>query len=713
MQQTVAATAPLTGPDSIPLVINLRDQALAKSNRPTEFLEQSGLGIEATARTGQIVAHASRSALNTLASKIRNPTSKKEIYAVSTFDSFSLWEPFAHEGVGGATLTATEMVEAAAALSKPLKLDFFPWLGLDSPLTTGQRLKDYFEDEGFVLLEEIGSSRRRTGYFHVAEGASGDALQKVLGIRSAMLAPEYSADGDVRQQSFRAISPSSKITLPAPTKTMRAVGVFDSGIAPGALDPWVQSRHSYDVGVELDTTHGTFVAGLITAARQMNADARFPEDSAPVIDAQVLPTVAITEHILLDRIEEVLVHHGADGPRVWNCSFAAIDELNPMGYSTFAQAMDELSASHNVLFVQAAGNYVEAPARVWPPLGGLTDGIASPAEAVNSLVVGSLSHLGGFVPAGSPASYSRRGPSFGGQQKPDVVHWSGDFGPTFGALSGHGIQSIIPGDVLAESVGTSFATPLVSAIAANTWEEIEQSSGSASACPELVKGLLVHAAVVDSPPRDASHRAYYGAGVPTESKVILEDTAETFTTVHEVRLTRGVDWFKDPFPVPACLLTDDGKLQAEIIMTVAYAPVVDAAFGDECVRSSVDASFGRMVPSNGGFQLKGLVPFEKGTEPHAWERQRVEMGKWSPIKTYRAKYPQGTQGGDRWALKLSLLERVEGEVASTQRVFVILTFKGLQPSLPVYQDGLASIRANSYSSLSLRNDPRIRVRGDV
>ncbi|MCC9178538.1 S8 family peptidase [Arthrobacter sp. zg-Y750] len=700
---------PLTGVNRIPLVINLRDEALAKSNRPTEFLTRSGLSVEATLRTGEIVTNASQSTLANLADRINTPSTAKEIYAVSTFDSFSLWEPFAHATASG---SGQEVVQSAAEDEKPLKLDFFPWLDVESPLVTGQPIRDYLEEEGFELLDAVGSSRRKSAYFRVSPSASASSLLKILGIRSAVLAPDYSAFRDIQQQSFRKVSSSGSVTIGGPTTASRPVGVLDTGVAVGALDPWVTDRETYDLGSDRDELHGTFVAGLIVASREINQNAGFPADTAPIVDGQVLPNGSITEHILLDRITEVVEKHAKNGPRVWNCSFAATTELNPIGYGAFAQAMDELSAKHNVLFVQAAGNYTVPPGRAWPPVGALTDGIASPAEAVHSLAVGSLAHLGGAVPVGSPASYSRRGPSFGGQQKPDVVHWSGDFGGTFGALTGHGIQSVIPGDDLAESVGTSFATPIVSAIAANTWDEIEASSGANAACPELVKGLLVHSAAVASPIRDQSHRAYFGAGVPTESGVILEDTPDSFTTVHEVNMVRGIDWFKDPFPVPACLLTTDGKLKAEIVMTVAYAPVVDAAFGDECVRSSVDASFGRMTSTPTGFQLKGLVPFEKGAQAHAWERDRVQMGKWSPIKTYRKKYPQGTAGGDRWALKLSLLERVEGEVTTSQRVFVILTFKGLSPTLPVYQDGLAAISASNYPSLSLRGQGQIRVQAN-
>lgn len=703
----VSAVAPVTG-DSIPLSVKLREKALAKTKRPTDFLASNGVSVRATGRPGQLIAEVDHASLSRLSQAIASPKNAEAEYAVSTVESFDLWHPFLGSAseLNGAQDAA--VVASAAALQKALRLDLFPWLNLSSPLSTGEILEDHLAAAGFTLIRRIGDETRLSHYFAVDEQTDARALNRILGIRGAVVAPDYAAYQDVEQQSFRLLDPGAAIALSGKPSVERPVGILDSGIAPGVLDPWIAGRYTYDVGKDLDTTHGTFVAGLVAASRELNGDLRFPSDTARFVDAQVLSQGPISEDLLLERIEEVVKDQGADGPRIWNCSFAAVSPLNPVIYSPIAQAMDELSAKYNVLFVQAAGNYVTPPGRIWPPATALADGIASPADAVRSLTVGSLAHKGGTVPHGAPASYSRRGPSFAGQQKPDLVHWSGDF-TSFGMLGGHGVQSIVPGDLLTESVGTSFATPVASAIAGNVWGAIENSDGAHAATPELVKGLLVHAAAVNHPNIDALHRNYYGAGVPSESNEILGNTSDMFTTVHDVKLSRGVNWLRENFPVPDCLLTAEGKLRAEIVMTVAYSPLIDAAFGDECVRTSVEASFGRLIPGKTGLVIDGIVPAEKDSAPHTWESARIAEGKWSPIRTHRKTYPEGHQGGQGWGLKLSLVEREDGELQSEQRVFVILTFRGLEPDLPVYQDGLAAIARLGHSSFALHPTNQLRL----
>lgn len=711
VEQRIRTASPLTG-DSVPLSIQLRESALAKTKRPTDFLASKGIDIAAAAAPGQLIADVDVADLPRLSEAFRTASSKQDIYAVSTIESFDLWHPFLGTVEGGRPSADDHVVEVAADHNRPLRLDFFPWLNLESPLTTGQQLLDYLSDAGFHLRPHRNESWASSYYFMVDHHTDSRALDRILGIRNAVVAPNYSAYQNLEQQSFRTLASNGTITLGSPPTQERPVGVLDSGIDPGLLDPWVAERYTYDVGPDLDTTHGTFVAGLIAASRSLNGSFQFPADVCRVVDAQVLPQAPISEDLLLDRIEEVLEDQGENGPRVWNCSFAAATPLDPVTYSPIAQAMDGMSKKYNVLFAQAAGNYVTPPGRSWPPVTAVADGIASPADAVRSLTVGSLAHKGGQVPVGAPASYSRRGPSFGGQQKPDVVHWSGDF-TTFGVLNGHGVQSLAPGDVLTESVGTSFATPVVSAVAANIWEKVEGSEGKEAATPELVKGLVVHAAALNNSGIVPTHRSYFGSGVPAESEVILGSSGNEFTTVHDVTLSRGVDWLRNPFPVPACLLTKDGKLRGEIIMTVSYAPVIDSAFGEECVRTSVDASFGRLVSGKKGPTIKGIVPADKDAAPHAWESEQIAEGKWSPVRTYRAAYPRGHQGGEGWGMKLTLLEREDGVLEQEQRVFVILTLRGLSPDLPVYQDGVAAITRLGYPSMALQAATQLRLRDDV
>jgi hypothetical protein len=495
------------------------------------------------------------------------------------------------------------------------------------------------------------------------------------------------------------------VQLPDPKDVDAVVGVLDSGIESGALDPWVQRRWEYEVAADRDTRHGTFVGGLVVASRDFNGDSDdFPRDPALLLDAQVLPAGTVSENVLIERITEVLNDAGPTGPRVWSCSFNNPGHMDPVAYGTLSHELDLLSDTHGVLFVQSVGNY-PALRTAWPPDGsaGSEDGLAVPAEGVRSLTVGSLSHRGGLMPRGAAASYSRRGPSFGGQQKPEVTYWSGDFDPAR-QLSGFGIQSLGPGDYTLEMVGTSFSTPIVSSIAANIWSDLLAGEAVENTAPELVKGLVVHSATVANMAIPDDQRTYYGAGVPRGESMALFDRPNSFTTIHEVELRTGVNWEKRPFPMPACLVSPNGKMKAAVTLTVSYAPVIDPAFGDECIRTCVESSFGRYVPKDGTTKFSGKMG---GSQ--TWERHLVDRGKWSPIKTYHNTWSGIDATGD-WALKLRLTARDSSIEPLTQRAYVIVTLESPDESLAVYNDGLAAIAALRYPSALAVDAGRLRIR---
>lgn len=307
---------------------------------------------------------------------------------------------------------------------------------------------------------------------------------------------------------------------------------------------------------------------------------------------------------------------------------------------------------------------------------------------------------------GKPASYSRRGPSFGGQTKPDVSFWSGDFGPA-GEVPHSGIRSTIPDDRIAESVGTSFSTPLVSAIAANVWAELDDAPDVVVA-PALVKGLVMHGASLSSRSLVGPHKHYYGAGVPLSSERSIFEEPNSFTTVHEVTLRSKVSWLRAPFPVPACLFNSEGKLRAEIFMTVSFSPLLEQAFGQEAVRTSVDASFGVIDRTGPTVKIAGKVPEEKLSGEHAWEADLVADGKWSPVRTHYARFPEGRQG-DEWGLKLTLTEREDSSSGIEQQVYVILTLRGIEDGLAVHADGIKQIQKLSLWSTALSQRTSITV----
>lgn len=692
----------------IPIRIELRVQALAKSNRPTAFLTAAGVKPEAVRQPGELISRVRDMEAASLQRAISTGATKADVYAISTIDEISIFEPLRDAFGFDDEAAVYELLEEARTDDRLLRIDLFPWLHSNTLWLRGATFAEHLQRIGFPVRGIRGNQQRESIYVAPAKAADVEELTNLYGIRQAGLEPTYG--------HWRRIGPQSMAVVGTVDDHLRTVlsqdpgpavvGVLDSGIETAALEPWVIARERYDLGNEVNPEHGTFVGGLILAGSALNPDeACFDGDSARLVDGQVLPagSAGIGELELLDRITEVVRKYPQI--KVWNCSFARRGELQPLEYSVFASEMDALSAEFRILFVQAAGNFEEVGGRLWPPSTRLDDGIASPADAVNSLVVGSLSHRsGGRTPIGAPASYSRRGPSFGGQTKPDVSFWSGDFGPS-GEVPFSGIRSTVPIDAIAEGVGTSFATPLVSAIAANVWSELDGVDG-VEPTPALIKGLVVHGAAINSRDLVGNYRNYYGAGVPLSGIQTLFEDHNSFTTVHDVTLASKISWLRAPFPVPACLITADGKLRAEIFMTVSYNPVLDRACGQEAVRTCVDASFGVIDRSDRDLKITGKVPEEKTTGPHPWESDLVAAGKWSPVRTHHTRFPRGCNGQE-WGLKLTLTERHDYEDGIEQRAYVIVTLRGLDDGLEVHTDGLRAIQ-----QLALWNAP-LSVRTSV
>ena len=676
----------------LPLRVALRKEALAKSNRPTKFLEASGAPVTAAGKAGELFARVRRRELQTLRAAVVGGVKNDDLYAISTIEALSIVEPL-RDAFHAEDLDALEEVlYAARSEDRLIRLDLFPWLNVHTRWID-ESFGSHLAAIGLEVKGVRGTRRRESVYVEPGQDVDLQEVAALYGVRSASTEPTYGHWRGVGPQSMAIVGPVPRELHQTISQTTSGaiVGVLDSGIGTPLLEPHVQARETYDVGADLNPEHGTFVAGLVLAGKALNdGESCFGDDSAVVVDGQVLPANDIGENELLERIDETIRKHPE--VRVWNCSFATRRELDPLEYSVFASEMDKLSSELGILFVQAAGNYESLPVRTWPPSASaaLTDGIAAPADAVNSLVVGSLTHRdGACTPVKAPASYSRRGPSFGGQTKPDVTFWSGDFGPN-GELPHAGIRSTVPGDQIAESVGTSFATPLVSAIAANVWAELE-AAGGPDPDPALVKGVLVHSASVSSHTMVGPHKNYYGAGVPESGLASLFEASDSFTTIHRVDLQSKVSWLRAPFPVPPCLFTADGKLKAEIFMTVIYSPQLDQGCGEEAVRTCVEASFGVISRVDGKVKISGKVPEEKTSGAHPWEAQLLAAGKWSPVRTHYARFPRGV-GGDEWGLKLTLTEREDSDDGIDQSAYVLLTLRGIEPGLPVHAQGIAEVQ---------------------
>lgn len=701
------SSSPLAS-QGIPLAVTLREKALAKTSRPYSLLSSVDLPAIAAEDIGELITRADGRTLSALQVALESRQSKADIYAISTLKSLRIWDPVADAFQTQSDATPNSILETALERRIPLRVELFPWLSPQSLIGPAmQTFENYLGELGLPVRAIAGGSGRTTMYLEVTSRASIDAMSSLYGIRSATLTPSYSAPKSIRQQSFRLVGSGSSHVFDTPDEVRASVGVLDTGVSESSLEEWVVDRWSYDVGNDVNPRHGTFVGGLIVDSRALNSGSSiFPAEPALLFDGQVLPNGSISEDILIDRITEVLSAAGTSGPRVWNCSFNSDDPLDPARYTAFGQEMDALAKEHEILFVQSAGNYNDLRQN-WPPDGsaGTRDAITSPADAVNSLTVGALSHAGGRTPVGAVSSYSRRGPGFGGQQKPDLSHYAGDL-DNQNQLSGFGIQSVGPDGNLYESVGTSFSTPLVSSIAANVWQDLADGGGLRSVDPMLVKALMIHSATVAGHKIPDDLRRYHGAGVPRSESMALFDSPHTFSTIHEVELRSGVNWEKRPFPMPASVFNAAGKIRAAVSLTLCYAPIIDPAFGAEAVRTCVEPSFGRYETDvNGVEDFKGAM-----VGSHDWEKTLIERGKWNPVKTYRQIWKRGAAGAGDWALKLRLITRDESVDPVSQKAFVVVTVEGLDDGLPVRQDGINALAGLHYPSSLVVDSGRLRVR---
>lgn len=659
------------------LVVGLRETAWAKSNRPNAFLQSIGLQVGAVESVGELVVPVLPDQIEDLRQRILSGQSAADIFYISAIERFRVWsddyvfsdpdwDPVQTDGV---------------PIGRRLRIELFPWaqlppemveLGsLEAPAHSLTNRVFYLEPDGFEDLS---------------------ALAALPEIRHLQLAPQYSTPQDILPQGFLRLNEQLPEQLTSSSPSGPLVGVIDSGISDGLLTAHVAARTPYEIPPDTDLVHGTFVGGLIVGAHALNgADDRFPAESCRLVDIAALPNAPVDENVLLSRIEDAVARHPT--VRVWNCSFAANTPNNPAQFGPFAAALDQLSDERDVLFVIAAGNYGGVPARNWPavPSHFPSDRLAMPGEAVRALTVGAVVPHACHVQAEEPAPYSRRGPGPVYHVKPDVVHYGGGVDSVGGIVGG--VRSVLPGDVYAEGIGTSFSTPIVSSIAANTWQAIADAGMDANA--SLVKTVVIHAAALNSGERTHEERKYYGHGLPAGSLSTLFCRPDTFTLLFEAELLQGVDWAKDEFPIPDCLRTADGKFRGEIVITMCYPSPLDFQFGEEYVQHEVELSFGTFVLEEGSDpptrKQHGKVPPDRPAGLGTREKARLEEGlKYSTTKVFRKRFPRGCEG-DQWRLKLSLTRRLEVAESVVQKVYVAVSLRALDPDLPVYADGIRAI----------------------
>jgi hypothetical protein len=305
----------------------------------------------------------------------------------------------------------------------------------------------------------------------------------------------------------------SSFELESPDINAPKVCVIDSGIQErhsllrAAIDSnnsrsWVPSQENQTADYVQNGGHGTRVAGAvlypIKVPRSGKQKAICWLQNARVLDANCKLSEQLFPPNLLGEIVEI--YHKNVGTKIFNHSITGSVPCRTQYMSAWASVIDQLTWQNDILFIVAAGN-LPLNQRINPtrlsvqehlianrlyPDYLLEDScrIANPAQSFQALTIGSVAHtsyhdssLTSMAQKDRPSAFSCSGFGIWDSIKPEVVEYGGDFVKDSGQppsltypknVCPELVRSTMNGGpaVASDQVGTSFATPKVSHIAA-------------------------------------------------------------------------------------------------------------------------------------------------------------------------------------------------------------------------------------------------------
>lgn len=553
-------------PETLPAVakVTLKPEAVAKSHRPTDLFNPDTCPIIGGNKLGEIYVCVDPRGLDRLAKKIEQGATRHVEANISTL---KVIHPYGTQDIlGGVTLE--ELQERLVREQRPLRVRLFRY---HSP-TLDAKVDALFEkvarESGIRDLSRLNYAEGLRLYrARDVEPERLVSLASFVGLQSLSLFPAYR----IVRSTSRTLGNISVNDFPPPEpgREYPLVGLIDSGTDPNnpLLQAWVAARLDLAPKDRQDNDHGSFVAGLIAHGRRLNHnDDRFPSVSSRIVDVVAFDREGeISEDELLVAIDSGLERFPE--VKVWNLSLGSSDPCNDDNFSEFGTALDERAERRGVLFVIAAGNYSRTPFRTWPPQEGIgeADRICPPADAMRGLTVGSIAHLetaSTCVRLGEPSPFSRRGPGPAYVMKPELTFYGGNCDPC-GQYVQAGVVSIDGHGHRAENIGTSFANPLASTLAANI--DAELRTPSTPRPRPLVKALMIHAAFLRNSPLDVPRFNYTGLGCPPDIAQIINCRQSAATVIFEVPVRTKPDFGKRPFPLPPCLYEPGVGLQCSTL----------------------------------------------------------------------------------------------------------------------------------------------------
>ena len=398
----------------------------------------------------------------------------------------------------------------------------------------------------------------------------------------------------------------------APDTRSPIVGIIDSGVASGhpLIGGSVLASDAIGTSIEEDQDehgHGTMVASLllygdllgaiandlplqpicrVVSARVLDADSQFPVDDLWEKDLQ-----------------EAMIWCANQGAQIINLSIGDYrSPFSPPRQMSAASVVDDLARRFGLVVVVAVGNshptdYLpeisESSAHDYPTmlLQNEATGILDPGTSLLGLTVGGLTDAAAsgayssqetlrrqpMGDPGWPSPVTRKGPGPGQSIKPELSERSGTLGIESGILVSNDPElgvigaNALAGSLLSWDVGTSYAVPLISRVAAAVASRFPDFSA------ELIRSLVLISAervpFVDhleggNADRQKAERALVGYGRPSIARAV-ESTSHRAILIAEGNIPiNGVHIYE--IPIPSSFNSSSGKRGLDIAL--AYSP---------------------------------------------------------------------------------------------------------------------------------------------
>ncbi|HDZ1001105.1 TPA: S8 family serine peptidase [Klebsiella variicola] len=446
--------------------------------------------------------------------------------------------------------------------------------------------------------------------------------------------------------------------------------LIDKGIRSSILSTWVNDK-SDALGSEIiEDYHADEMASILIGSKHLNSNYDYLEEDGCEIYDIWLPAdkYSFEDHFetLAEFTDWLYLEVQAareNGFRVISMSINFQQIVSDSEYSFLAARIDEISNKLNVIFVISVGNLEDKKYRSeWPKTEEQVfrmlarfqqqDKVLQPADSVTSLSVGSVNHIENeLITFQAPTRYTRRGPATAYGIKPDLVHIGGIGDPNnscYVTLDGNNHLCL-------NSHGTSLAAPHIAKSIATIDFKSNESLNT-----NTLKALLIHSAKIpdclSSKNLGKEAKDFVGFGFPSDSSNIINRDEASFTFIFEDIIKKGqVAEFN--FIWPESLITATRKCKGKVKMSLVYTPTIDRQYGQEYIRVNIDASlqqekikktesnFSKAVNSIWDNRLGSDLNFEKNLIDHGF--------KWWPSKVYERYSKNGFGNSSNWRLRVT------------------------------------------------------------